>query len=141
MSAPRLVTPTLWRSGQPVGRDWKEIHQLGVRHVLKLNEPWCIDDILDGMTLEAVYIPDGDAQNKVEAATLEEVDRALDRQLAKGVTLVHCQEGKDRAGIAVARYRVRHQRWSKDDAWDEWVRMGSHGYRGLVDAWRAWNPP
>lgn len=140
MPTPEPVTPQLWRSGQPIGRDWRELWDHGIRHVIKLNSPDSIDAVPFGMTLEPIHIPDEEAQSKIDPSVLARIDAALDTALAMGrVVLVHCTAGKDRTGIVVARYRVRKQGWSKDDAFKEWERMGSHSYRGLVAAWNAWD--
>lgn len=45
---------------------------------------------------------------------------------------VHCEHGIDRTGLLIALYRVYHQNWTRQAAYDEMVTMG-HGYfRQLV---------
>lgn len=38
---------------------------------------------------------------------------------------VHCQEGKDRTGLAVALYQIHALHWKVDDAYREWLAMGA----------------
>jgi len=137
------VDDRLWRSGQPLADEWRPLHDLtGIRRVVKLNEPGMGDYAMAerlGIEIVRIHISDADAQSVLpDASVLDRIDVALDAGPAR--VLVHCTEGKDRAGIAVARYRVRRCGWTKQKAWDEWVAMGSHGYKGLVAAWEAWRP-
>jgi Tyrosine phosphatase family len=92
-----------------------------------------------GIELHALPIPDWEAQSKLtDPSVLEHIDAAIDG--CDGVVLVHCTGGVDRTGIAVARYRVRRDHWTKGAALEEWIAYGSHNYRGLVDAWNGWTP-
>jgi Tyrosine phosphatase family len=134
------VNDNIWRSGQPLSSDWADLYAQGIRRVLKLNEMSMGADsecIPIGMTLNVITIDDHVAQTKIDPSILIPIDALLTE---KGPWLVHCTEGKDRTGIAIARYRVLHEGWSKDKAYGEWVQYGSHFYRGLEDAWKAWDP-
>lgn len=139
------VTPTLFRSGQPSNeQEWRWAFGRGVRHVLKLNETWVQQGDREarklGMVVTALTINDEHAQSTLlDPIILDQIDAVID-EAGGGGLLVHCMEGKDRTGIALARWRVRRCGWSKTQAWDEWVACGSHGYAGLVKAWEGWTP-
>ena len=51
-------------------------------------------------------------------------------------TYVHCEHGQDRTGLIIGAYRVRVQRWSKSQAYQE---MKAHGFHpllhGLYSSW------
>jgi Tyrosine phosphatase family len=141
------VTPRLYRGGQPLDGEWAEIKALGVRRVLKLNESTTGNDQIAahlGMELEVITIPDHDAQTTLpDVGILDRVDAAIMRSCPDGSdpsVFVHCTEGKDRTGIAIARYRVLRDRWPKSAALAEWDQYGSHRYAGLVAAWNEWIP-
>ncbi|MBV9294436.1 MAG: dual specificity protein phosphatase family protein, partial [Acidobacteriaceae bacterium] len=45
---------------------------------------------------------------------------------------VHCRRGKDRTGTVVACYRIQHDRWKNEDAFDEAKKYGmSFAERGM----------
>jgi hypothetical protein len=133
------VTPDFWRGGR-VGssNDWEQLYIDGCRRVLVLNGD--SDAYARALGLEVIQCPitDDEAQSALRDPTvLDRIDAIID---ARRPLFVHCTEGMDRTGIAVARYRVRQCGWTKADAFAEWVKFGSHGYKGLVDNWNAWTP-
>jgi hypothetical protein len=78
---------------------------------------------------------------QVEPNTLDAVGvGTIGGQEVQDDTVVHCTEGRDRTGIVIARYRVRKDGWTKQQAWDEWHDRGSHHYVGLEKAWSEWVP-
>ena len=135
------VDDHLWRSGQPyTDADWQEIASLGVRRVLKMNVEESDDLALrHGLSVEPLLMADGDGQ-RIGGARIDLFERGDALLCEPGPWLVHCHEGKDRAGMVVARYRVLRCGWSKQAAYDEWLRMGFHGYAGLLHAWKEWVP-
>lgn len=136
------VADSLYRSGQPYEDNWDFVKVAGIGSVLKLNDLGTGADYAEcqarGIGLVIITIPDEIAQTELpHPEVLDEIDRTID---AGGPWLVHCTEGVDRTGIVIARWRVRHQGWTKDDAFNEWNRLGSHRYAGLVKAWNEWQP-
>ncbi len=138
------VDDRMWRSGQPMVADISELIELGVVAVLVLNGSYgeFVRQVqMTGRTVYVHTITDEEAQGTTpwDATILDRIDALLSWP-SQGPWLVHCTEGVDRTGIAVARYRVRKHGWSKQQAWDEWRSFGSHNYAGLVKAWNEWVP-
>lgn len=46
---------------------------------------------------------------------------------------VHCQHGKDRSGLVIALYRVKHDKWTPKQAHDEWMSYGHSPMLFLMD--------
>jgi protein tyrosine/serine phosphatase len=70
---------------------------------------------------------------KPDAANIQQ---AVDVLSKGGGVLVHCTHGQDRTGLVVGVYRVKHDGWSKDKAWDEMVHHDFHQELvGLVEFW------
>jgi protein tyrosine/serine phosphatase len=63
------------------------------------------------------------AQENVE---IEQVLSLLEHASAKNPIYLHCEHGKDRTGMLVALYRVKHDHWAPQQAFEEWERLG-HG--------------
>jgi hypothetical protein len=57
------------------------------------------------------------------------------------VWLVHCTHGQDRTGIVIGVYRVMHDGWTKQRAYDE---MRAHNFHaalhGVHEAWERFSP-
>ena len=145
------VEPGLWRSGQPTTEaQWAWLKSLGVRHVVKLNDPVLegSDDIAvaAGLDVHVLTIQPVDGPNLVVDGwdTLERPDAAkLDAAeaviAAGGGVLVHCTHGQDRTGLAIGMHRVMHDHWAKTDAYHEMLTRGFHpelvGLEGFWDFW------
>lgn len=132
----QTVAPGIYRSGQPVTpEDWKQIKDLGVKLVIKLNEdsegsdePWTA---LGGEVFK-VQIPwtqqiitEPDYQSLIDAVGWIEP-----------VVLVHCKLGQDRTGLLIALWRLT-QGWTAADAEAEWRKYGGDNpfLPGLEKAW------
>jgi tyrosine-protein phosphatase SIW14 len=119
------VTPGIFRGGQPeTFADFEMLKNEGIRTVIYLRsesparEKYIVTSL--GMNFKAFPInpftyPD---ENTVNGAL-----RVLTDPAAQPV-FVHCQHGKDRTGLVVGLYRVHHEGWSPDDAYDEMRRIG-----------------
>jgi protein tyrosine/serine phosphatase len=141
---PLRVDARVWRSGQPHTDDeWRAVAALGVKRVLKLNEESEGTDAgayAHGLLVHFVPIADPLARATDPGWRLDAALGALDDEDLDGPWLVHCTQGVDRTGLVVACYRVLRG-WKADDALSEWVHLGSHGYRGLLDAWQRFCSP
>lgn len=114
----------VYRAAQLDAESYKIIAKAGIRTVVKLNTEhleeervWARDNKID-----LVYVPlPGLGAPSDDDETV--VQRAL-RDPARQPSLVHCEWGKDRTGLAIAIYRVDVQHMPKADARDEWLHYG-----------------
>lgn len=139
------VDHRLWRGSQPMNvQDWTQVARVAKR-VLKVNEEGELGSsdqmgVAIGLDVVRLPIPDEAATGRI-AFPHPEVFGCIDRALAEdGLWYVHCYQGVDRTGIAVARYRVLQCGWTKERARAEWDAMGSHRYAGLLRIWEEWEP-
>lgn len=147
------VKEGLWRSGQPTTiEQWRYLKDLGITRVVKLNAVSEGSDdgaIAVGMTVHVLSIqPEGDKDIidnilntfvQPDPARLVEIETAI--ELGGGV-LIHCTHGQDRTGLVIGRYRVLHDGWSKDAAYDEMIKYGFHPeLHGLHKSWEQFQPP
>ncbi len=124
------VDDGLYRSGQPTAEGFAAAERLGVRTVVSLRSAHTDRSLLAGTCLRYVEIPchQWSMDDDVVAAFLEVATDPAMRPI-----LVHCAEGRDRTGLAVASYRVAVDGWSHADAEREmrafgpnplWVNLG-----------------
>lgn len=117
------VTPTLYRSAQPLESGWSSVESLGIRSVLSLRA-FHADDLPDGSRLRASRI-----SFKSWHPEDEDVVRFLRfvQEPSNQPVLVHCQHGADRTGMMVAIERVALEGWSREAAIREMV-DGGYGF-------------
>ena len=107
------VDDGLYRSGQPTAAGFAAAERLGIRTVVNLRSAHSDRPLLAGTGLRYVEFPchqwsmdDEDVAAFLKVAT----DPAM------RPVLVHCAEGRDRTGLAVASYRVAVDGWSHAEA-------------------------
>ena len=107
------VDDGLYRSGQPTAEGFAAAERLGIRTVVNLRSAHSDRALLAGTGLRYVELPchqwsmdDADVAAFLKVAT----DPAM------RPVLVHCAEGRDRTGLAVASYRVAVDGWSHAEA-------------------------
>ena len=140
------VSTGVWRSGQPnTPEAWAYLKSLGIKRVIKLNSESEGSDKLGkdiGIEVIDAAIP---PHNGVASSVLETPDRAIIKravkELSKGDSLVHCMQGQDRTGTIVGVYRVLHDGWTKQQAFDEMMRNHFHWeIPGLMNFWKLFDP-
>ena len=114
-----MVNETLYRGEQPHGRDYADLAAGGIKTVLDLRR--------FGSTSE---------QKLVEAAgmkyyrirmdtrswpTKEQIENFLKivNDPANQPVFIHCKAGRHRTGVMIAVYRITHDGWTADRAYDE----------------------
>jgi protein tyrosine/serine phosphatase len=112
------VNDRLWRGAQPEGAD--AFRRLGAKTVINLRHDH--DDFADLQSTDIAYvrIPMRGARPREDEILL--FLSALRRAMAdpkRTPVLVHCEEGKDRTGYAIAAYRVVEEGWDADTAIQE----------------------
>lgn len=108
------VSDGLFRGAQP-SKDggYASLAEMGIKTVVNLRGGHDEKDLCRRHGLDYVYIP-------MRAWSFDEEDVIRFLQVASRAenqpVFVHCRRGADRAGMAVATYRVVVQGWSKEDA-------------------------
>jgi tyrosine-protein phosphatase SIW14 len=117
------VTDRLWRGSQPDIRDpevFRKLAQAGVKTVINLRHDH--DDFPDLQRTDIAYVRipmrAWHPQEEELVLFLAAVRRAL-ADPSRSPVFVHCAEGKDRTGYAIAMYRIVEQRWDADSAIEE----------------------
>src|SRR3954471_19674340 len=117
------VNDRLWRAAQPDTQDvevFRKLQQAGVKSVINLRHDHDDFPALISTDIAYVHIPMRAWRPNDEQMVLflASVRRALaDSQ--RSPVLVHCAEGKDRTGYAIAAYRIVEQQWDADSAIQE----------------------
>lgn len=134
-----LVSPGIYRGGQPTKAGWKRLKDLGVTNVVKLN---LASELVKGEAQDTVGEELGmrvqrfplDVGDQLDPLEYNEANRIVNKAVgAIGPgTYVHCTHGEDRTGLVVFRYRLKHG-WSKADAKKELMAHGFH--RELLGLW------
>lgn len=126
----------LYRSAQP-----EDDGRLPVDVVIKLNSSLEHHEVLgSGQEIyQHPWLPAGPVLHPETEQALDDLDAAL---AAGKRVLVHCTEGRDRTGLLVALWRVRHGSLPAA-AFGEWVSFGSHRFHWLEEAFEretGWTP-
>jgi protein tyrosine/serine phosphatase len=127
-----VVDGRIFRGAQPKGQDYSALKAVGVTTIIDLREDARKDSRSEAEAagLKYVNIPLVDKQTPTEenaAAFLKAVDDP-----ANGVVYVHCAGGRHRTGSMIAVYRMTHDKWTLDQAYDEMLKYdfytsGGHG--------------
>lgn len=108
------VDSELYRSGQPKGKDYTALKQLGIKSVINLREKRMSEKAED-FGLHYIHIPL--ETDQVTAADIVKVMKAIHE--APKPILIHCRRGSDRTGCMVAAYRIVFNNWNKEAALSE----------------------
>jgi hypothetical protein len=110
------VSPALWRGAQPSAAGFRSLAAAGAKTVVSLRARGDDFDLLAGTNLKYVRI-------QTSAWNPEEAPLALFIKIMENPdnwpVFVHCAQGRDRTGYAVALYRIAVENWSVDDALHE----------------------
>ena len=113
------VNATYYRGALPVGRDFADLHAIGVKTVIDLRYDGDAAEqgIVEGLGMKFVRIPMTTRETPT-AAKLEQF-LALVNDPANQPVFVHCQGGRHRTGVMTAVYRMRQEGWTGDRAFAE----------------------
>jgi tyrosine-protein phosphatase SIW14 len=122
------VSDGLYRGAQPSeAAGYESLAAMGIKTVVNLRGGHDEGELCRQQGLEYVYIP-------MKPWNFDEQDVIRFLQVASRVenqpVFVHCRRGADRAGMAVAVYRVVVEGWSKEDAILEMTK-GPYGYNPM----------
>ncbi len=123
------VSDNLFRGGQPQEQGIAELIKLGIKTVVNLRETDTDRRLLAGSGITSIHLGMFAFFPRREAfrSFLE-----ICSDPARWPVFVHCQHGSDRAGAAVALYRVFIQKWDKYEAIREMVE-GPFGFHPIHD--------
>ena len=118
------VDSTYYRGAQPRGRDYSDLNALGVKTMIDLTSD-DVDPAEKGMAEQAgmryVQIP-MTTHEPPTAAQLAEFLRVVNDPASQPV-YVHCVGGRHRTGVMTAAYRITHEGWTADQAFQEMKRF------------------
>jgi protein tyrosine/serine phosphatase len=114
------ISPTYFRGGQPEGRDYADLAALGVKTVINLTS----DDAEatePSMAKEAglSYAQIPMTTHRVPTAAQLEQFLSIVNDPAQQPVYVHCVGGRHRTGVMTAAYRMSHDGWTADRAFQE----------------------
>ncbi len=117
------VSPDLYRGAQPTAEGFDQLKRLGIKTVIDLRTFEDDRPLMKGTGLRYIHI-----YCKAWHPEDEDIVRFLKvaEDPANQPVFVHCEEGADRTGCAVAVYRMLQQGWSVNDATVEMRRFGFH---------------
>lgn len=113
------INENYYRGSQPSQEEFTQLKGLGIRTVIDLREDYKKDEEswVRGLGMNYFRIP---LKTRV-AATDEQTASFLSlvSDPAKLPVYVHCKGGRHRTGAMTAIYRITHDGWTADQAWQE----------------------
>lgn len=125
------VAPGIFRSAQPNFENLEELRKKwGLKTIINLNDDddWMADEAkwaselgirLASQPLSGFFAP---SDEQIDAI-LAELENPANQPI-----LVHCLHGQDRTGLIVGLYRVFHESWQPQYAYEEMLNRGFHTY-------------
>jgi uncharacterized protein (TIGR01244 family) len=125
------VNEHIYRGGQPTDEGWNSLAGLGVKTIIDLRR-----EGEDGHSIAAEAQAVEAAGMRYVSVPMEGIVSPGEEQISKILGLmdseepvfVHCKEGKDRTGTAIACFRIAHERWENKKAMKEAESHGMHWY-------------
>lgn len=115
------VSDQLYRSAQPRKEGYKKLKEMGIKTIINLRRRDKDSKHVKDLGIKVINIPSS-ARFPKKRKLLRFLEIVSDP--ANQPVLVHCKHGADRAGAAVALYRIKIQKWDVEDAIDEMVKGG-----------------
>jgi protein tyrosine/serine phosphatase len=113
------INENYYRGSQPAGDDYAQLKALGIKTVIDLridSDPGEPERVL-GLGMQYFNIP----MKASKPATEEQTNYFLKlvNEPANWPVYVHCKGGRHRTGALTAVYRITHDKWTADQAWQE----------------------
>ncbi len=119
------VAEGIYRGAEPDTAAVKNLQQLGIKTIIDLRKP--------GQVRKAEAVEAQAAGILYTNVSMPGLSRPTDAQVNNVLVLMdtlpkplflHCQHGCDRTGTIIACYRIQHDKWTHETAWQEAVRYG-----------------
>lgn len=134
------VEETLWRGARPTEKGLLQLKSRGVKtlvnfendkKVVESEAAWC-----KANGIKFVSIP----LSIITPPKLEKINQflALANDPAARPLYFHCMQGRDRTGTAAFAYRISHDGWDYDRAYQEMVSYGFHTYLVGLRGFLVW---
>jgi protein tyrosine/serine phosphatase len=124
---------TVYRSARPTtAEQLRYLHdKLGVDVIVNL-EMIHSDETLDNGSSGIRFVRTiWDPLGSPDDAQIDDVISVLAKATPGHAVLVHCLAGRDRTGLVIALHRVLNEKWSAQQAYDEWT---AHGFDATLVA-------
>lgn len=140
----------VYRGGQPSSDGFRYLNRINIKTIIKLNSESLDDEKKQAeqlnINLVIARIEPSDLFHALDAPEHIEVNKAMRTLINQNnwPIYVHCENGWDRTGLIIAMFRVCHDNYSKDDAYNEMIMNGfstSHRIflRGIKTYWDKFN--
>ncbi len=96
-----FVSKDLWRGAKPTPEGFHALSAMGVRTIIDLQE----EDESAGVPAGVTYVPIRVSSLRADEVNVQAVLAAIDA--SEKPVFIHCLQGRDRTGLAVAAYRLR----------------------------------
>jgi tyrosine-protein phosphatase SIW14 len=118
------ISASYYRGAQPDERDFADLAAMGIKTVINLTSDDALadePDMVEDAGMKYVAIP----MTTRVAPTPEQLTHFLSivNNPANQPVYVHCVGGKHRTGVMTAVYRMTHEAWTADQAFDEMKRF------------------
>jgi len=119
------VNDHLYRGGQPSTELFQSLKKLGIKTVIDLRDRkhqyTAEKQLVESMGMQFVSVP-----LTMHAPTDDEIAKILNLIETKSLwpVFLHCQGGRDRTSTVIACYRVSHDGWTNQKAFEEAVGKG-----------------
>ena len=117
----RSVTPNLYRSGLISKESIPYLKELGIKTVVtfdnRLERVEKEQKFLEEAGIKSISIP-WSGWDRPNDETIQRIHNIMDAPEMQPV-LVHCKHGQERTGVVIASWRISHQNWSFDQAYEE----------------------
>jgi protein tyrosine phosphatase (PTP) superfamily phosphohydrolase (DUF442 family) len=107
------VSPALWRGAQPTAQGFQNLEKAGIKTIVNLRHDHDDLPLMAGTKLRYLWLPSrtwSPSEQNIVAFL-----RVL-RDSSNWPVYVHCAQGRDRTGVAVASYRMAVQDWTAEEA-------------------------
>jgi protein tyrosine phosphatase (PTP) superfamily phosphohydrolase (DUF442 family) len=124
------INTNYYRGAQPTRNGYADLAALGVRTVIDLTRNGRADEpgLVRQAGMKFYRIPLTTSEGPAEAAVVEFLKLVNDPN--NQPVYVHCQGGRHRTGVMTAIYRMTHDGWTADRAYNEMKQYHFEGFPG-----------